>query len=210
MLDVEGDRFAQAGDLFVERAHGPAQQRVERRVVEVLLPVAQPTVARDRVLHIEAIGLRRVGHGPETDLQHEEGMLDQERAQFGDVLLPLAEFDQQRLDVGGRRVRHGTGPRARRPWCRDRVPVQMGEEGAVAPHDGIMIPQGVQHALVKRAAVGYHGNRLLGRMGEWYLPLCHGAVSAAKSLYYVKVEPLEIGGKRGPRATGRVDRAEKG
>jgi len=51
----------------------------------------------------------------------------------------------------------------------------MGEEGAIAPHHGIMIPQDGQYTLVKRAAVGYHGSRLLVSVGEWYLSLCHGA-----------------------------------
>src|SRR3712207_7068399 len=37
--------------------------------------------------------------------QHQERMLDQKGTQLGDVRLALTQLDQQRLDVGGRRVR---------------------------------------------------------------------------------------------------------
>ena len=165
VLDVDRARFAPTGDLALERPDGPAQQRLAQGVVHRRRPVAQPPVARDRAFHVDTRGLRRRGHGPEADLQHEEGMLDQESTHLGDVLCMRAERDQQRLDVGGRRVRHRARPGARRRGRGDNGPVQMGAEGAVAPHDGIMIPHDIQRALVKRAAVSYHGSRLLGRMG---------------------------------------------
>jgi len=152
VLDVDRDRFAPTGDLALERPDGPAQQRLAQGVVHRLLPVAQPTVARDRAFHVDTRGLRRRGHGPEADLQHEEGMLDQESTPLGDVLFMRAELDQHRLDVGGRRVRHRARPGARRLGRGDNGPVQRGAEGAVAPHDGIMIPHDIQRALVWSSA----------------------------------------------------------
>src|SRR3712207_7665514 len=62
---------------------------LEEGGVQRLLPVAQVAVARDGALDREAIGLGRVQHRAEAQLQHQQGMLDQEGAQLGGVRLVL-------------------------------------------------------------------------------------------------------------------------
>jgi len=56
------------------------------------------------------------------------------------------EFDQQRLDIASRWMRCRDRPRACGYPCRDHVPIEIGEEGAIAPHHGIVIPRRPAHA----------------------------------------------------------------
>lgn len=101
-------------------------------------------------------------------------MLDQEGPYLGDVLLMRAERDQQRRDIGGRRVRRRAGPGVCGVPLGNDGPVQLGEEGAIAPHHGVMVAQDSQRALVTRLR-GPSWQQALSRIGEWYPPLCHGA-----------------------------------
>jgi len=169
VLDINRDGGAQAGDLVLEGVDGPTQQRLEQHIVQVLLPVAQPTRTGDGALDINAIGLCQGGHRMEADLQHEERMIDEKGAQVRDVLLVLTELDQQRLDIGGRRV--GRGARAGTGGERhgQHEPIQQSEQRAVALHDWIVQTQTGEGVLIQDVRRGYHDPRLLGVVSEWYL-----------------------------------------
>ena len=169
MLNVEGDRLPQARDLRAQILHGAPQHRLQQRVVQVLLPVAQPAIARHGALHVEAAGLRRVRHRTEAHLQHEQRVLDQEGAQVRAVLLVFTEFDEQGFDIRARWMRERAGPRARGGTLGDDGPIQAREEGPVALHDGVVVAQGGQDILATWDGQGYHSSRLLGRDRVWYL-----------------------------------------
>ncbi len=104
-------------------------------------------------LHIKAVGEIAVEHRTEAQFQHEQGMLDQKGAQLATVLVAFLDLDEQGFDVGAFGMRAFAGTRGNRHGIGKHLPVDEGEQGAVALHDGIMFHQQGQGALVKETRV---------------------------------------------------------
>lgn len=106
-------------------------------MIERLLQVAQSARTGHGAFYIKAIGLRGVEDGPETYFEHQQGMLNEETSQVGDVGFLLAHLDEQGFDIGTERMRTWSRPQTTGIALRKQVPLEEREKRSVALHHGI-------------------------------------------------------------------------
>ncbi len=94
MLHVEGHGLAQAGDLLEQGLHGGGEQLFEQAVIERALLLGEPAGTGYRALYIKAVGQLHIEHWSEAELQHEQGVLDQEATQLGARGIAFGELDE--------------------------------------------------------------------------------------------------------------------
>src|SRR5437667_8720355 len=93
------------------------------------------------------------------------------------------DLEDQGFEVGAWRMGSPAGLAGIEGWIRDGVPGELGQEGARALHDRIMLHQQVHRALVKGLRFWYdgHGRKLLA--GVW---LTTSALTVPASFPFVK------------------------
>jgi len=57
VLDIEGHRFAQPRNLFLESRHGRPQEGLKQAVIKGMQVLTQPVLTGDGLLEIKAVGL---------------------------------------------------------------------------------------------------------------------------------------------------------
>src|SRR5258708_31775482 len=132
MLDINGDDLTQARNFGHEGLHGGRQQVVQESRVERVLLMPQPAITWHGALDIKAVGLALIEHGQKAQIKHEQGMRKQKAAQVRDVGVAFTEFEEQDFEVGGLRMRFGSGPSAVRSAGKNQAPIEQGKKAALA------------------------------------------------------------------------------
>ena len=139
MFHVEGDHLTQARDLVLQRAHGSLQESLQKRGIAVAQFLAQPELARQRGLDIEAVGSAGIKHQAKAQFDHQQRVAQQKATQLGGVEHAFADADQEGFEVGAFRVGRSSQRRALSLPALDDGPIEQREEGAIIGHQGIMI-----------------------------------------------------------------------
>ncbi len=188
MLHVEGHGFPQARDLLEQSLHSGGEQLFEQAVIERALLLGEPASAGHGALYIKAVGQFDIEHRSEAELEHEQGVLDQEATQVSAIGIAFGELDEQGFDVGAWRVRTLARTQRVERRLRDDAPIEQCEQGAITLHGGIMLDQHVHGALVKQLGFWYdgHGKLLAVQVDRQFVLLCllDGLLSSPSQLHY--------------------------
>jgi len=161
---IESDHFAQTGDVGAQVLDGGHQQSLQHGLLQGTLLFREPASGGHGALHIKAVREVAMEHRPQADLEHEQGILDEEAAQSRTVGVALTELDEQGFEVGGwwMWALAGTSGVKRTLW--NHAPIEEGKELTLALDDGIMLEHECQGVLVKRLGFWYdrHGKLLAG------------------------------------------------
>jgi hypothetical protein len=134
--DIEGHRFPQSWDLFVQRLNGSGEQRFEPLMGQLPLLLAQPASAGDGAGHVKAVGLGDIEVQLKAQFHHEQG------------------FEVGRAWMGTASRRTG-----QQGLVRDDAPVQQSEQRTVVLHEVIVLHHVLHGGLVKGQRIWYdrHG-----------------------------------------------------
>jgi hypothetical protein len=140
VFHVEGDHLAECRDLFFEIADGGMQKGLQQGGIKGTQFLGEPKATRERFLCIKAVGRRRVKMQVKAQLNDEQGMSEQKRAELGHVEHALPDADEKRLEVrrDGMAVGVAIDRAAFLPLLND-GPIQQGKESAVLLDDRIML-----------------------------------------------------------------------
>ena len=103
----------------------------------------------------------------EAQLEHEQGMLQQELAEVGHEAFTFEDAYHKGFEVGAGRMRRRAGGTTLSIALLDGAPLEQGEELAIALHQGVVLEQASQGGLVKHEGVWYHGGKLLVLRVGW-------------------------------------------
>src|SRR6266487_1428281 len=93
--------------------------------------------------------------------EHQQRVFDEEATQLGDVLVMLADFDQEGFDVSHFWMSRLARPSGSGGFREGGIPIEEGKKGAITHHNGIIGTKQIHGLLVKNYGRMGHEKRLL-------------------------------------------------